>query len=48
VPSVFDKRVTEAVARSVNEAAHLTGVARRALSRWGEDLAHARHVSAKS
>jgi len=29
VPSVFDKRVGEAVARAVNEAAHLTGVARR-------------------
>jgi malate dehydrogenase (oxaloacetate-decarboxylating) len=32
VPSVFDKRVVEAVARAVNEAAHLTGVARRAMS----------------
>jgi malate dehydrogenase (oxaloacetate-decarboxylating) len=29
VPSVFDKRVGDAVARAVNEAAHLTGVARR-------------------
>jgi malate dehydrogenase (oxaloacetate-decarboxylating) len=30
VPSVFDKRVAEAVAHAVNEAAHRTGVARRA------------------
>lgn len=30
VPSVFDKRVAEAVARAVEEAAHRTGVARRA------------------
>lgn len=29
VPSVFDKRVAEAVARAVEEAAHQTGVARR-------------------
>ena len=29
VPSVFDKRVAAAVARAVNEAAHVTGVARR-------------------
>lgn len=29
VPSVFDKRVAEAVAREVEEAAYLTGVARR-------------------
>jgi malate dehydrogenase (oxaloacetate-decarboxylating) len=29
VPSVFDKRVAEAVAREVEEAAHHTGVARR-------------------
>jgi len=29
VPSVFDKRIAEAVARAVDEAAHLTGVARR-------------------
>ena len=29
VPSVFDKRVAEAVARAVEEAAHRTGVARR-------------------
>jgi malate dehydrogenase (oxaloacetate-decarboxylating) len=29
VPSVFDKRVAEAVAREVEEAAHRTGVARR-------------------
>jgi malate dehydrogenase (oxaloacetate-decarboxylating) len=29
VPSVFDKRIAEAVARAVEEAAHLTGVARR-------------------
>ncbi len=29
VPSVFDKRVAEAVAREVQGAAHLTGVARR-------------------
>jgi malate dehydrogenase (oxaloacetate-decarboxylating) len=29
VPSVFDKRVAEAVARDVEEAAHRTGVARR-------------------
>jgi malate dehydrogenase (oxaloacetate-decarboxylating) len=29
VPSVFDKRVTEAVARAVMTAAHTTGVARR-------------------
>ena len=29
VPSVFDKRVTEAVAREVEEAAYRTGVARR-------------------
>lgn len=29
VPSVFDKRIAEAVARAVGEAAHLTGVARR-------------------
>jgi len=29
VPSVFDKRVAEAVAREVEAAAHLTGVARR-------------------
>jgi malate dehydrogenase (oxaloacetate-decarboxylating) len=29
VPSVFDKRIAEAVARAVDEAAHLTRVARR-------------------
>ena len=29
VPSVFDKRVAEAVAREVETAAHRTGVARR-------------------
>ena len=29
VPSVFDKRVAEAVAREVEAAAHRTGVARR-------------------
>jgi malate dehydrogenase (oxaloacetate-decarboxylating) len=29
IPSVFDKRVAEAVARDVEEAAYLTGVARR-------------------
>lgn len=29
VPSVFDKRVAEAVAHSVEEAAYQTGVARR-------------------
>ena len=29
VPSVFDKRVAEAVSRAVEEAAHATGVARR-------------------
>jgi malate dehydrogenase (oxaloacetate-decarboxylating) len=29
VPSVFDKRVAEAVAREVEEAAYSTGVARR-------------------
>jgi len=29
IPSVFDKRVAEAVARDVQEAAHRTGVARR-------------------
>ena len=29
VPSVFDKRVAEAVAREVEAAAHSTGVARR-------------------
>jgi malate dehydrogenase (oxaloacetate-decarboxylating) len=29
VPSVFDKRIADAVARAVDEAAHLTGVARR-------------------
>lgn len=29
VPSVFDKRIAEAVARAVDEAAHVTGVARR-------------------
>ena len=29
VPSVFDKRVAEAVAREVEAAAHKTGVARR-------------------
>jgi malate dehydrogenase (oxaloacetate-decarboxylating) len=29
IPSVFDKRVAEAVAREVEEAAHRTGVARR-------------------
>jgi len=29
VPSVFDKRVAEAVAREVETAAHQTGVARR-------------------
>ena len=29
VPSVFDKRIAEAVARAVDEAAHRTGVARR-------------------
>ena len=29
VPSVFDKRVGELVARRVAEAAHVTGVARR-------------------
>jgi malate dehydrogenase (oxaloacetate-decarboxylating) len=28
VPSVFDKRIAEAVARAVDEAAHVTGVAR--------------------
>ena len=31
VPSVFDKRIAEAVARAVGEAAHLTGVARRGM-----------------
>ena len=36
VPSVFDKRVAEAVAREVEEAAYETGVARRAL----ESVAH--------
>jgi malate dehydrogenase (oxaloacetate-decarboxylating) len=35
VPSVFDKRVAEAVAREVEEAAHYTGVARR--DRAGSD-----------
>jgi len=35
VPSVFDKRVAEAVAREVEEAAHHTGVARR--DRAGSD-----------
>ena len=29
VPSVFDKRIAESVARAVDEAAHRTGVARR-------------------
>src|SRR5688572_12873943 len=29
VPSVFDKRIAEAVAKAVDEAAHMTGVARR-------------------
>ncbi len=29
VPSVFDKRVAEAVSREVEEAAYRTGVARR-------------------
>jgi malate dehydrogenase (oxaloacetate-decarboxylating) len=29
IPSVFDKRVAEAVARDVEEAAYQTGVARR-------------------
>jgi malate dehydrogenase (oxaloacetate-decarboxylating) len=33
VPSVFDKRVAEAVAREVEEAAYRTGVARRERSR---------------
>jgi malate dehydrogenase (oxaloacetate-decarboxylating) len=33
VPSVFDRRVSEAVARAVSEAAHETGVARREHSR---------------
>src|SRR5688572_18768994 len=33
VPSVFDKRVAEAVAREVEEAAYATGVARRERSR---------------
>jgi malate dehydrogenase (oxaloacetate-decarboxylating) len=37
VPSVFDKRVGEAVARAVNEAAHLTGVARRPHTRRAEE-----------
>ncbi len=46
VPSVFDKRVAEAVARAVNEAAHLTGVGRRAITRWAEDLTYARQGSA--
>ena len=32
VPSVFDKRIAEAVARAVGDAAHLTGVARRGKS----------------
>jgi len=32
VPSVFDRRVVEAVAHAVNEAAHLTGVSRRGMS----------------
>jgi len=32
VPSVFDKRVAEAVAREVEAAAHNTGVARREIS----------------
>jgi malate dehydrogenase (oxaloacetate-decarboxylating) len=35
VPSVFDKRVAEAVAREVEEAAHHTGIARR--NRPGSD-----------
>ncbi len=47
VPSVFDRRVGEAVARAVNEAAHLTGVARRPMMRWAEDVNYARHVSAE-
>jgi malate dehydrogenase (oxaloacetate-decarboxylating) len=29
IPSVFDKRIAEAVARDVEEAAYQTGVARR-------------------
>jgi|GEM_PF-1923280 len=29
VPSVFDKRIAEAVSREVEEAAHCTGLARR-------------------
>jgi malic enzyme len=29
VPSVFDRRVTDAVAHAVNAAAHRTGVSRR-------------------
>jgi malate dehydrogenase (oxaloacetate-decarboxylating) len=29
VPSVFDRRIAESVARAVDEAAHRTGVARR-------------------
>ena len=37
VPSVFDKRIAEAVARAVEEAAHLTGVARRGAR---EDVLH--------
>jgi malate dehydrogenase (oxaloacetate-decarboxylating) len=48
VPSVFDKRVAEAVARAVNEAAHLTGVARRAHTGWTDEQADTRHVSAES
>jgi malate dehydrogenase (oxaloacetate-decarboxylating) len=35
IPSVFDRRVGEAVAREVERAAHETGVARRALTNTG-------------
>jgi malate dehydrogenase (oxaloacetate-decarboxylating) len=43
VPSVFDKRVGEAVARAVNEAAHLTGVARKLHARRSEEVGQTPH-----
>jgi malate dehydrogenase (oxaloacetate-decarboxylating) len=38
VPSVFDKRVAEAVAREVEIAAHESGVARKDLKSQTSDL----------
>jgi malate dehydrogenase (oxaloacetate-decarboxylating) len=45
VPSVFDKRVVDAVAREVEEAAYRTGVARRSRAPRAEESVASRAVS---